>query len=280
MDTSRFEEWLAQKNQTFRKIAPLILVVSSLLTIGLIAHLVTNPPSFQTDLNDFAPHSEEDDLHDTISEIFPNESRPMFVHVTHDTEENVLTIESIQAMLDDLAQFENESAKRQNVVVEWTTTPGILQTALDEEANGTELSSIASWEELFDLVLDEDQRCTLNANDKFLSMSTYISSALLNKDLDILSTSCSYLEDGTTSAEPFASSTLWVLNIDPDIEEDQRRELQAQLREVFTQQSAKSPLHYDVISNDLITYDIDRNTFNNLVLLIVLAVFVAHVIGP
>ena len=183
MDTSRFEEWLAQKNQTFRKIAPLILVVSSLLTIGLIAHLVTNPPSFQTDLNDFAPHSEEDDLHDTISEIFPNESRPMFVHVTHDTEENVLTIESIQAMLDDLAQFENESAKRQNVVVEWTTTPGILQTALDEEANGTELSTIASWEELFDLVLDEDQRCTLNANDKFLSMSTYISSALLNLSL-------------------------------------------------------------------------------------------------
>ncbi len=274
MDTTHFENWLAKKSHLFRKSAPLILIVSSLISLGLISHLATHPPSFQTDLNDFAPEGESNDVYERLSNVFPNESRPMFVHVTADDGGNVLAMDHIQTMLQDLNVIESEANKRNSMVVEWTTTTGILQTALDEEANSTPLSTITSWEELIDLILEEDQRCTLGANDQFLSMSTYISSALLNKDLEILSRTCQYLTDGTTNAEPFASSTLWVLNIDPDMAEDQRRELQAQLREVFAVQSGNSTLNYDVISNDLITYDIDANTFNNLIVLISLAVVV------
>lgn len=274
MDTTRFEEWLASKSQLFRKSAPLILIVSSLISVALVSHLASNPPSFQTDLNDFAPDDETNDIYDRISEVFPNESRPLFVHVTADDGGNVLKMEHIHTMLEDMRVFESESQKRQNLVVEWTTTTGILQTALNEEANHTPLSTVNSWEEMFDLVLEDGQKCTISADDQFLAMSTYISSALVNQDLDILSTSCQYLADGTSNAEPFASSTLWVLNIDPDMNEDQRREMQAQFRQVFSIQSANSTLQYDVISNDLITYDIDANTFNNLILLIVLAVVV------
>ena len=80
----------------FKKSAWPILILSSLLTIGLVADLtVMNTPSFHTDLADFAPDSESSDAHDRISEHFGNETRPMFVHVTRDDGGNVLDIESL-----------------------------------------------------------------------------------------------------------------------------------------------------------------------------------------
>ena len=60
----------------FKKSAWPILILSSLLTIGLVADLaVMNTPSFHTDLADFAPDSESSDAHDRISEHFGNETR-------------------------------------------------------------------------------------------------------------------------------------------------------------------------------------------------------------
>ena len=74
------------------------------------------PPTFQTDLNDFAPESEASLAHDRVHEHFPDEMRPLFVHVTMDDGSNVLTIDALQAMNTDLEVFQNESTKRQNMV--------------------------------------------------------------------------------------------------------------------------------------------------------------------
>ena len=75
--------------------------------------------------------------------------------------------------------------------------------------------------EFLDLLFEDDTVCSLTADDQLLSAARYASSALLHTDLNV-DASCEYLKDGTGNAAPTATSTLWVLEIDPDLEEEER----------------------------------------------------------
>lgn len=267
----RAEELLVPFAPTFRKASWAILIVSTLITAGLVVNLsVLDPPSFHTDLADFAPDSESKEAHERISAHFDAETRPMFVHITRDDGGNVLDMDSIHLMADHLGLMQNKSVELNDAVDTWTTTPGVMQLALDEEANSTPLKSVTSWEQMLDLTLDDDVTCTLSADDQLLSAATFAASALLNNDLSIDST-CLYLETGNGSAAPSSSSTLWVLQIDPSLSVDERKIIQDQIRDQFTNLSLDSELTYGVASIDLLSHDIDEGTFDNLALLIVLA---------
>ena len=270
MDTAGLEERLAKAAPKFERAAPLIVATFTLVTLVLASNLYLSPPTFQTDLNDFSPETESSIAHDLIHEHFPNEMRPLFVHVTMDDGSNVLTLEGLKVMNEDLQHFQNESDERNGFVAVLTTAPGIMQLALDEEANGEDLASLNAWSEVLELLFDENETCGLTADDQLLSAATYASSALLHKDLDYEPV-CAYLDDASGDATPTASSTLWVLEVDPDLEETVRRELQDQMRDVFTERSSTSVLTYEVISNDLLAHDIDEGTFDNLLFLILLA---------
>ena len=273
MDRAGLEERLASVAPTFERSAPYIVGLFTVLTLVLAANLYVSPPTFQTDLNDFSPESETSDAHDRIHAHFPDEMRPLFVHVTVDDGSNVLALDMLQTMDDDLSHFQNESVKREQMVSVWTTAPGILQLALDEEGDGQDLATFSAWSDVLDVLFDEDETCGLTADDQLLSAATYASSALLNKDLDYEPV-CVYLDNATGTATPTASSTLWVLEIDPELDETHRRVLQDQLRDVFNERSASSALTYEVISNDLLAHDIDEGTFDNLLLLVLLAFIV------
>ena len=273
MDRAGLEERLASVAPTFERSAPYIVGLFTVLTLVLAANLYVSPPTFQTDLNDFSPESETSDAHDRIHAYFPDEMRPLFVHVTVDDGSNVLALDMLQTMDDDLSHFQNESVKREQMVSVWTTAPGILQLALDEEGDGQDLATFSAWSDVLDVLFDEDETCGLTADDQLLSAATYASSALLNKDLDYEPV-CVYLDNATGTATPTASSTLWVLEIDPELDETHRRVLQDQLRDVFNERSASSALTYEVISNDLLAHDIDEGTFDNLLLLVLLAFIV------
>ena len=270
METKALEERLASMAPQFEKASPLIVGFSFLVTVVLAAQLYMSPPSFQTDLNDFAPDSEATDAHDRIHEHFPNETRPMFVHVTADDGANVLSIDALHAMAEDLVQFENESYKRQQFIHVWTTAPGIVQHALDEQAAERPLNSVETWTALADLVFTENESCSLSADDQLLSSATYASSALLHRDLNF-DPVCQYLDEGTGDATPYASSTMWILETNPDLTDSERRELQAQMRSAMEEQSQTSPMSYQVISNDLLAHDIDEGTFDNLLFLVFVA---------
>jgi predicted RND superfamily exporter protein len=273
MDTAGLEERLAKLAPSFQRASPLIVGVFTVVTILLASNLYLSPPTFQTDLNEFSPETEASLAHDRIHEHFPNEMRPLFVHVTADDGSNVLALEALKTMSDDLAHFQNESEKRQAFVTVWTTAPGILQLALDEEADGRSLASLNDWPEVLSLVFDDNETCGLTADDQLLSAATYASAALLHKDLDY-DPVCDYLDDGSGTGIPSASSTLWVLEVDPDLEDSVRRALQHQLRGVFDERSETSTLQYEVISNDLLAHDIDEGTFDNLLILVGLAFLV------
>ena len=277
MDTSALEAKMAKSAGTFQRSALAILIVSGLLTVGLMAHLATSPPDFNTDLADFAPESDANDAHERIHQHFPNETRPLFVEVTADNGSSVLSIEHLHLMAEHLAIIKAASEERSNVITVWTTAPGIVQLSLDEEADGLPLASVTSWEHMLELIFEENTTCTLTSDDQLLSAATYASSALLNKDLSIDST-CAYLENGNGSAAPTASSTLWVLEVDPNMDEKTRKVLQDQLRNEFSTLSDDSSLDYGVVSLDLISYDIDEGTFENLALLVVIALLVVVIL--
>ena len=260
----------------FRKFSLAIVAVTMLLTGALLANLIYNPPTFNTDLDAFVPESEANTAHERIHQNFPNESRPMFVNVKADDGSNILAMDNIQLMLEHYHQIINTSTTIESDVVVWTTTPTVLQTALDEEANGTLLSSVSDWNQLTELVIADDVECRLTSDDQFLSAATYASSALLNKDLDISST-CEYLATGEGDSTPSASSTLWVLEINPELSEEERKSVQIDLRNTFRELS-KSSLEYGVVSLDLLSSDIDDRTLDNVTLLVILALVVVVIL--
>ena len=90
MDSTSLEAKLAEMAPLFRKGAIPFLIVASIITAGLMANLVVSPPTFKTDLSDFAPDSSIGDAHDRIHQHFPDETRQLLIHVTSDDGSNVL----------------------------------------------------------------------------------------------------------------------------------------------------------------------------------------------
>ena len=277
MDTSNYEDQMAEYAGLFKRLAIPILIVSGLLTVALSAHLLMSPPEFRTDLNDFAPDTDSKKAHEEIHEFFPDESRPMFVHVTRDNGGNILSMDSLKEMDENLAVLKSDDRVQLSAVSSWTTSPGMIQIALDEQSPGTNLSDYQSWPDLVDAIVDDDTTCAINQDDALLSTVNFVGSALINKNLDISKT-CSYLSNGEGDAVPAADSTAWVLEIDPELGEDERREIQHQIRLAFNDVSDSSSLTYSVASLDLMSYDIDQGTFDNLTLLIFFATLVVIVL--
>ena len=276
MSSPAIEDTLRGQSDRFRKFSWPILILSAVITVGLAADLAfIDTPSFHTDLSDFAPESDSADAHDRISEHFSNETRPMFVHVTKDDGGNVLDMESLNLMNSHLKVVQNESENMQNVVQNWITAPSILQLALDEEANRTQLSDVESWEEMLDLVIDIDESDCPGDVSKQKEVAQFILDGMLHKDFDGTEI-CLWIESDRSegSATVSASSTLWILEIDPDLSNEERKVKQDQLRELFNELSEDSDLNYGVASLDLISHDIDEGTFDNLATLILLAVLV------
>ena len=273
MDTSNYEDQMAEYSGLFQRFSLPILIVSGLLTVALGTHLAVSPPEFRTDLNDFAPQSDSNKAHEDIHKFFPDESRPMFVHVTRDNGGNILSMDSLIEMDSDLSQLKSDERVQLTAVESWTTSPGMIQIALDEQSPGTTLTDYQNWPSLVDAIIDDDTTCAINPEDALLSTVNFVGSALINKNLDISNT-CSYMSNGNGDAVPAADSTAWVLEIDPELEEEERREVQHRIRLAFHDVSDSSNLTYSVASLDLMSYDIDQGTFDNLALLILFATMV------
>ena len=276
MGSESIEDRFRNQSENFRKLSWPILIFSIAVTVGLAADLAfVNTPSFHTDLSDFAPESESADAHERISKHFTNETRPMFIHVTRDDGGNVLDLASIVEMDDDLAKVKNKSKAMQDFVVDYITAPSLLQIALDEEANGTVLSDVESWEEMIDLLIDVNETDCPGDVSKQTEVAQFILDGMLNKNFDGTDI-CLWIESNGESGSPVlsADSTLWILQVDPEISNEERKSKQNQIRELFEDLSEESEMNYGVASLDLISHDIDEGTFDNLATLILLAVLV------
>ena len=138
-----------------------------------------------------------------------------------------------------------------------------FEVELEEELN--------DWKEMLDAALGEEE-CgdAIGGDERSIATAAFASSALLHKDLDY-SPVCDWLESGEGNPTPTASSTLWLIEISGGIESDDRQRHANQIRTMLGEESI---LEYGVISDDLISNDINESTLDNLVWLIFLAVIV------
>jgi len=264
----------------FEKGSPGLLFAAVVIT--LIFGLFLFPlPSFHTDLDAFAPEGPNDEAEKRIEEAFGNERIPLFVHVKVDDGSNVLSIESLVQQQSDLDAVLAWSELHGPVISEYIAIPDIIQRGLDEKSPGAELSEATSWEQLLNETLDEGQTCVDGAsNDELLMLASFGRDALLNKDLQFESTTCMWLDSNRTSgdATPFATSNLWVLYIRPDLEDESREKMVNLLRQQFDTLGEEGNLSYGLISDDVLSHDINEGTINNLVWLIAGALLVVVII--
>ena len=238
-------------------------------------------PSFHTDLAAFAPDGLNDAAEERIGSAFDDERKPLFVHVEVGGGGNVLSIESLQQQQQDLNTIIQWSNTNGHLITEYIAIPDIIQRGLDEASPSAQLSEATSWEQLLNDTLDEGQSCADGTSDEeLLMLASFGRDALLNQDLQFEQTTCRWLDDNRTSgdATPSASSNLWILYIRSDLDDVSRQEMVNLLRNQFDAAGADGSLNYGLISDDVLSYDINEGTTDNLVWLIAGALAVVVII--
>lgn len=259
---------------TFEKASIPILVCALLLTIALGAQLFPMPV-FDTDLSSFTPETSAEQAENRMAEHFPAESRPLFIHVTTDDGTNVLSMENLHLQQLALDEVMNRSYSSNDYIESAIAAPQVIQYAIDEsDAGNTTLNDYTTWASLLDAILDEGAECTdALGDDRALAAGAFIQDSLIHQDLDYSAT-CEYLStmatdpsNATGNAAPSASSTLWVIMIDPELEDTARQVQQDFIRTQLNDFSSNTDLHFHSTSLDLMSHDINKSTIGELVML-------------
>ena len=263
------------KPATFERASLPILVISLIVTIAFAAQLFPLP-DFDTDLSAFSPETPAEEAESRMADYFPEESRPMFVHVTADDGSNILSIEHLKMQNTALDEVIKRSDASNDYIESIIAAPQVIQFAIDEsDANGTTLVDYTSWVDLLDAVLDEGTVCSdALGDDRALAAGAFIQDSLIHKDLNYNPT-CDYLDDPANSSSngaPMASSTLWVIMIDPNLDDTERQIQQDFIRSQLDVFSDNSSLNYHSTSLDLMSHDINKSTIGELVMLIAMAI--------
>ena len=266
----------------FEKSSLAIVVVSVLFTSAMMQVLM-DFPGFTTEISSFAPESDSDSVEDTINEEMGATPHLLYIDVRPYSESadggnacddapcNVLELGALQKLALDLQRVEDYSTENSDFIVSHLNAAGIIQTALDErDDQDRDLSEFSDWAELLEAVSDGEECSDAIGNEQAIASASFAASAMLHTDFDY-DPVCEWLDTGEGTATPVASSTMWVIEISGDISNEQRRDLSAGIRSLLSDESV---LSYGVISDDLISHDINQSTMDNLVWLLLIAVLV------
>jgi predicted RND superfamily exporter protein len=263
---------------TFERMSLPILIVSLLLT-GFLAYFLVGSLAFTTDLSAFAPETDADDAQDRIEDAIGTSPHLMYINVrpaaNEDQVANVLEMKALQRLAEDHARIQAYSDDNGFFITSQINAAEVLQRFLEQRNYTGELSDFNDWKEMLDVVLvDEECGDAIGSDERSIATAAFATSALLNKDLDYEPV-CDWLESGEGNPTPTASSTLWLIEISGDIDGDERQRHANEIRGMLHDAPL---LEYGVISDDLISNDINESTLDNLVWLILLAVMVVVVL--
>ena len=260
--------------ESFERMSLPILLTSLLLT-GFLAYFLVGSLAFTTDLSAFAPETDADDAQERIEEAIGTSPHLIYINVkpsaSEDQVANVLEMKALQQLADDHSMVQSYSDENGFFIDSQINAAEVLGRFLEQRNHTGDLSEFNDWKEMLDAVL-EDEECgdAIGSDERSIATAAFASSALLHKDLDY-SPVCDWLESGEGNPTPSASSTLWLIEISGEIGSDDR---QMHANQIRTMLSGGSILEYGVISDDLISNDINESTLDNLVWLIFLAVIV------
>ncbi len=252
------------------------LVLLALVLTGFLASQLVPPPNFHTDLSAFAPESDADVAADRMAGTMQGHGERMFVQVTAVDGGNVLSWHSIQQQSADFEELMSFSENSSGFIRSETTAPGILSAALEETTDGA--SSIADtpdWETFLANSIENGTDCSTDgADERLLTAAATARSAMLHRNFEFKAV-CDWLGgDRSNPPVPTAQSTLWVIEVRDDLEESDRIVGEVQLRDLLVRLGSTegSVVTYSVISDGLISHEINSGSLGELVRLLVLAV--------
>ena len=266
----------------FEKSSMAIVVVSVLFTAAML-QVLTDFPGFTTEISSFAPESDSDSAEDRINEEMGAAPHLLYIDVRpysesadggnacDDSQCNVLELGALQQLAVDLDRVEEYARNNDGFIISHLNVAGVIQTALDErDEQSRNLSEFSDWTELLDAVSNGEECSDAIGNDQAIASASFAASTMLHTNFDYDSV-CEWLDTGEGNPTPIASSTMWVIEISGDIGNEERRDLSAGIRSLLSDQGV---LSYGVISDDLISHDINESTMDNLVWLLLIAVLV------
>ena len=255
----------------FERLALPSLMVSILLTV-FMASVIIPLPAFTTDLESFSPDSSSEQAVDRIDDRIPPSGHRVYVHVSSEDDGNILRIEQLSGLLEDMETI--NSIVPEGSISSHINAADAIQRTIDERTDDdSRISLFDGWGELLSSILDEEEDCIeASTDERGLATASFAASAMLHTDFEFEQV-CEWLEDGSGSPTPTASSTLWVIELNGDLDRDGREEVAQQIRSHLNSEGSIG-LSYGVISDDLISSDINDKTLDEMIWLFVIAIAV------
>ena len=255
------------------------ILISSLLLTAFLASFLAPLPEFTTDLSSFAPDTEADDAHERADASMGPSSHLIYINVKPSVGDNeipnVLEMGALHELAEDHRRVEEYSEQNGGFVTSQINAAEVLQRFIEDRNYSGQLSDFSDWQQMLTEVLEGDE-CgdAVSSDERTIATAAFASSAMLHKDLDYQPV-CDWLETGEGNPTPRADSTLWLIEMSGGVSNEERQLHATVIREMLGEGSV---LEYGVISDDLISNDINESTLDNLVWLILLAVIVVVIL--
>ena len=255
------------------------ILISSLLLTAFLASFLAPLPEFTTDLSSFAPDTEADDANERADASMGPSSHLIYINVKPSVGDNeipnVLEMGALHELAEDHRRVEEYSEQNGGFVTSQINAAEVLQRFIEDRNYSGQLSDFSDWQQMLTEVLEGDE-CgdAVSSDERTIATAAFASSAMLHKDLDYQPV-CDWLETGEGNPTPRADSTLWLIEMSGGVSNEERQLHATVIREMLGEGSV---LEYGVISDDLISNDINESTLDNLVWLILLAVIVVVIL--
>ena len=206
---------------------------------------------FETDVQAFLPQSDEVETYDEINEDFGRDSSVVQLYLTSVVGGNVLTIDN----LNDILQLHNDCTKITGVQ-DVLSVADFFDSALID--SGLSLSLLSQEEEPWQFVFDSIS--TQSGGNYTWNEVDFVTDVLVDKNLK-MDPVLDFDNDGVRTA-PIATSTIIMINLDPDLNTEQKKDVGQKIRVLADEHNSNSgsEIQADAFSVDLLAYDVDQST--------------------
>tara|TARA_B100000902_G_scaffold83631_1_gene88202 strand:- start:864 stop:3731 length:2868 start_codon:yes stop_codon:yes gene_type:complete len=236
-----------------------IVLVVALVTLIVSPFLLK--VEFSTDVQAFLPQSEEVETYDLISKDFGKDSSVVNLYLTSVSGSNVLTMDNLV----DILKIHNNCLQIQGVKSVLSVADFFDSALID---SGLSLSTASSAEEPWELVYESIS--TTGSGNYSWNEVDFVGDVLINRDLN-LDPLIIVESDTSVRDAPVANSTIIMVNLDPDLSTEQKKEAGQKLRTLSEahNQDSGSDISAEAFSVDLLASDVDESTQYTNILMIV-----------
>ena len=209
---------------------------------------------FATDVQAFLPQSEEVETYDEINEDFGKDSSVANLYLTSVTDGNVLTIDNLNDML-----LLHDKCTKIDGVKDVLSVAQFFDSALID--SGLSLTEVSQEEVPWQFIHESISSANTENTNYTIDDLDFVLDVLVNRDFDA---NPLYVinDDNPVRSAPTASSTIIMINLEPDLSTEEKKEIGQTIRGLASTHNSESgsDIQAETFSVDLLAYDVDQST--------------------